>query len=79
MSGQSLLKPKEVAERLAVSRSWIYDAAADGRLPSIRLGGPNGPLRFHPKDLAACIEEARARWHPSATSKRVLRGARRIG
>jgi len=56
-----LLKPTEVAQRLKVSRSWVYDAAADGRLPSIRLGAPDGPLRFVRADLEQWIEDARAR------------------
>lgn len=46
-----LLKPTEVAKLLAVSRSWLYAAAADGRIPSVRLGGPEGPLRFVQSDL----------------------------
>ena len=56
-----LLKPADVARRLKVSRSWVYDAAADGRLPSIRLGAPDGPLRFVRTDLEQWIEDARAR------------------
>jgi excisionase family DNA binding protein len=56
-----LLKPTEVAQRLKVSRSWVYDAAADGRLPSIRLGAPDGPLRFVRADLERWIEDARTR------------------
>jgi excisionase family DNA binding protein len=64
MSGERLLKPAEVAERLSVSRSWIYDAASDGRLPSIRLGGSEGPLRFVSADLEIWLEEQRATWMP---------------
>jgi excisionase family DNA binding protein len=56
-----LLKPADVARRLKVSRSWVYDAAADGRLPSIRLGAPDGPLRFVAADLERWIEDARTR------------------
>jgi excisionase family DNA binding protein len=56
-----LLKPAEVARRLKVSRSWVYDAAADGRLPSIRLGAADGPLRFVRTDLEQWIEDARTR------------------
>ncbi|MGB2710820.1 MAG: helix-turn-helix domain-containing protein [Conexibacter sp.] len=56
-----LLKPAEVARRLKVSRSWVYDAAADGRLPSIRLGTTDGPLRFVRTDLEQWIEDARTR------------------
>jgi excisionase family DNA binding protein len=56
-----LLKPADVARRLKVSRSWVYDAAADGRLPSIRLGTQDGPLRFVRADLEQWIEDARTR------------------
>ena len=60
MNGEALLlKPAEVARRLAVSRSWVYDAAADGRIPSIRLGGPDGPLRFLAEDVEAWLMGAR--------------------
>jgi excisionase family DNA binding protein len=54
-----LLKPSEVAARLGVSRSWLYDAARVGRIPSIRIGGSDGPLRFVAEDLLRWIEDAR--------------------
>src|SRR4051794_40788241 len=38
-----LLKPSEVARRLGVSRTWLYAAAKDGRIRSIRIGDPDGP------------------------------------
>lgn len=41
-----LLKPTEIAHCLGVSRSWVYEAAKAGRIPCVRLGGPDGPLRF---------------------------------
>jgi excisionase family DNA binding protein len=59
-----LLKPAEVAARLGVSRTWLYDAARQGRIPSIRIGGPDGPLRFVAEDLESWIDEARAAWTP---------------
>lgn len=59
-----LLKPAEVAARLGVSRTWLYDAARDERIPSIRIGGRDGPLRFVPADLAQWLDEARAQWTP---------------
>lgn len=49
---------------LRVSRSWVYAAAEDGRLPAIRLGGPDGPLRFVRGDVEAWLEDARASWTP---------------
>jgi excisionase family DNA binding protein len=54
-SMRPLLTPRQAAELLAVSRSWIYDAASTGRVPCVRLGGPGGPLRFRPEDLEAMV------------------------
>jgi excisionase family DNA binding protein len=59
-----LLKPSEVAAELGVSRTWVYDAANAGRIPSIRIGGEQGPLRFVPEDLDRWIDEARKAWRP---------------
>jgi excisionase family DNA binding protein len=59
-----LLKPSAVAARLAVSRTWLYDAAKAGRIPAIRVGGANGPLRFVPEDVELWLAEARAGWLP---------------
>lgn len=78
-AGIDLLKPTDVARRLGVSRSWLYAAAADGRIPAIRLGGPDGPLRFVPEDLERWIEEARAAWTPTASRTSLLRNAARSG
>ena len=63
-SGQALMKPSEVRDLLGVSRTWIYAAAADGRLPSVRLGGPKGPLRFIRADVEGWLEDQRAAWTP---------------
>jgi excisionase family DNA binding protein len=69
---ESLLRPADVARRLAVSRSWVYQAAMDGRLPAIRLGGPDGPLRFIADDIDNCIAQAREAWRPTDTAARTL-------
>jgi excisionase family DNA binding protein len=85
---QSLLRPTDLARRLGVSRSWLYDAAKTGRLPSIRIGGEEGPLRFVPEDIDRWIDQARAAWapgrstvatrHPAAlVGQRPARGSRR--
>ena len=65
-----LLKPSDVARRLGVSRSWVYDAAASGRIPCVRLGGPEGPLRFLRDDVENWLEQARRNWLPSESSDR---------
>jgi excisionase family DNA binding protein len=72
-SAGALLKPTEVARRLGVSRTWLYTAAKGGRVPSVRIGGPDGPLRFVPEDLEAWLDEARAAWRPGDTSAATLR------
>ena len=70
-----LLKPSDVARRLGVSRTWLYDAARDGRIPSVRIGGPDGPLRFVPQDLDEWIDAARAAWNPGDSRSATLRRA----
>jgi excisionase family DNA binding protein len=69
ISTPELLKPAEVAARLGVSRTWLYEAARAGRIPSIRIGGREGPLRFVPEDLQRWIDEARAEWLPGAPAR----------
>jgi excisionase family DNA binding protein len=59
-----LLRPSEVAQRLGVSRSWLYEAARTGVIPCLRLGGPDGPLRFREDDLERWIDDARNPWRP---------------
>jgi excisionase family DNA binding protein len=56
-----LLRPAEVIEMLGVSRSWLYDAARAGRIPCVRLGGPDGPVRFRASELDAWIDASRLR------------------
>jgi excisionase family DNA binding protein len=70
-----LLRAGEVVRRLGVSRSWLYQAAKDGRIPAIRLGGPAGPLRFVSDDVDAWIDRARASWRPTDTAATTLRRA----
>lgn len=72
-----LLKPASVAERLGVSRTWLYDAAKAGLVPSVRLGRPDGPLRFVEDDLVAWLREARAAWRPGDTFRDTAGRARR--
>jgi excisionase family DNA binding protein len=61
-----LLKPSDLVRYLGTSRSWVYDAAKRGEIPSIRLGNPDGPLRFIEADIEAWLNEARARWQPGS-------------
>src|SRR5262249_15495097 len=56
----TLLRPNDVVRLFAVSRAWVYEAARTGRIPSVRLGGEDGPLRFVAADLEQWLAEARA-------------------
>lgn len=59
-----LLRLNDVARLLSVSRAWVYEAARAGRIPSFRLGGEDGPLRFVAEDIERWLAEARAGWLP---------------
>src|SRR3954454_16574888 len=64
----SLLTPSEVALRLGVSRSWLYAAAKQGRVPCVRLGGDDGPVRFLESELAAWLLRSRPERSPGGRS-----------
>src|SRR5918993_2128901 len=69
-TNRQLLRPAEVIDLLGVSRSWLYDAAKAGRIPCVRLGGPDGPVRFRARELEAWIEGSRMAPPDPATAKR---------
>jgi excisionase family DNA binding protein len=69
-----LLRPNDVARLLSVSRAWVYEAARTGRIPSFRLGGEDGPLRFVAEDIEQWLAEARGGWLPGRMNR--LRSAR---
>jgi excisionase family DNA binding protein len=72
----NLLRPNDLARRLAVSRAWVYEAAKSGRIPSVRLGGVDGPLRFVPDDIERWLAEARSAWVPGRAEDGGNRSAR---
>lgn len=45
---EGLWDANQVAKFLRCSKSWVYDAEAAGRLPSLHIGGM---LRFDPKAI----------------------------
>ena len=54
-----LLLAEDVAHTLNLTRQHVYVLAASGQLPSIKLGGGRGSVRFDPKDVEAFIEAHR--------------------
>jgi hypothetical protein len=62
-----LLTPSEVANRFAVSRTWVYEHATE--LGAIRLGdGPKARLRFDPERVRRVLSREPERGTPRATS-----------
>ena len=45
-----LWKVADVAQALGMSRAWVYEHAASGELPSLRIGGA---IRFDPEAIRA--------------------------
>jgi excisionase family DNA binding protein len=66
-----LLRPGEVADLLGVSRSWLYAAAHEGRIPCVRLGGADGPVRFRRDALEA--------WLAAGSPREPVRETRAVG
>lgn len=49
-----LIDAKELAEKLGVPTSWVYRAAREGRIPSIKLGKY---VRFDPEKAGKAFDE----------------------
>jgi excisionase family DNA binding protein len=68
VTDEPLMRVPEAQRMLNVSRGWLYEAAKSGRIPHVRLGGPDGPLRFVRSDLEEYIDDARRGWRPNAAT-----------
>jgi hypothetical protein len=51
-------------------------AAKSGRIPSVRLGGPSGPVRFVPEEIERWLENERRAWLPGSSSRQATAGVR---
>lgn len=51
----ALLTAEDVADRLGVSKWWVWDQARHGRIPHVRLGEGRGVVRFPADALARWI------------------------
>ena len=54
---ETFLTVEEIAEKLRVSRVWIYKLCDQGRIPFFRLAGK--VIRFNPGEIEAWMEEGR--------------------
>jgi excisionase family DNA binding protein len=50
-----LLKPKEVAAELGISRLSVYRAISSGKLEAVRIGSDAGPLRVSREAVSALL------------------------
>lgn len=55
---RKLMTVKQVMTFLSCSRTWVYDAAARGELPCLRLGSM---LRFDPEQIDEWLRSRRQR------------------
>lgn len=51
-----LLKVTEVAQRLGVSKYWVYDRINRGDIPVVELGDSRKNQRVRESDLAAFVD-----------------------
>lgn len=49
------IRPTEARELLGVSRTWLWERTRNGSVPSFRIGGPDGPLRYSRRALKAIM------------------------
>ena len=52
--GKELLTPEEVADRLKVPLSWVYEQSRQGNIPTHRLGRY---IRFDLNEVLACTKK----------------------
>ncbi len=58
-SPSRLLTAEEVGQRLRLKPATVYEAAADGRIPCVKLwkGRRKALVRFRPEDIERLIRE----------------------
>jgi len=58
-SEQPLITVTDVAARLKVSPSLVYQMVESGKLVVYRIGNGRGAIRFRPEDVEAYLESCR--------------------
>ena len=59
----TLLKVKEVVERLKVSQACVYQLISERRLANVRIGCGRGAIRIAEEDLQAFLEDCKVGQH----------------
>ena len=65
----NLLTVNEVAERLGISVSLVYQMVESGKLTVLRIGNGRGTIRFHPEDLESYLNTCRVQATQPETPK----------
>ena len=66
----NLLTVKDVAARLNVSSSLVYQIVEGGKLPVHRIGNGRGSIRFRSEDIEAYVDECRVEKQAPAPRQR---------
>jgi excisionase family DNA binding protein len=74
---EHLLTVAEVQRWLKTSRAWVYAAVRDRRIPYVRLGGEDGPIRFLESDVREHIRAGRVDALPTSSRTSAEKTARR--
>ena len=69
-----LLTVKDVAQKLNVSQSCIYQLVESGRIPHHRIGLGRGAIRFTEADVIGFLETSREDAIPTAVSDLASKG-----
>lgn len=69
-----LLTVKDVAQKLNVSQSCIYQLVESGRIPHHRIGLGRGAIRFTEEDVTGFLATSREDAIPNAVSALVGKG-----
>lgn len=67
----NLLTVKDVAERLSVSSSLIYQLVESGKLSVYRIGNGRGAIRFCPEDVQTYLDSCRSEKLPPTSNRKV--------
>ena len=67
---ERMMTVRQVAELLGVHENWVYDQAANGELPSYKIGGTR---RFDRDELRGWIAEHRERERPARPERKPKR------
>jgi len=68
-----MLTVKQVADRLQMSPTSVYDLIARGRLVALRLGPRGGAIRIRDEDLENYLSNCRCGQPPTAVPQRRAR------